>query len=59
MATKMPTMKMPEFLVFARMFVVGFVGAETLRVTFYLGTTFAKQLGPVNTNCSRLIMRRQ
>lgn len=44
MAAKMPTMKMPELLVFARMFVVGFVGAETFRLTFYLGSNFATQL---------------
>jgi len=47
MATKTPTMKMPELLVFARMFVIGFVGAETLRLTFYLGTNFANQLHEV------------
>lgn len=43
MTPKMPTMKMPELLVFARMFVVGFVGAETFRLAFYLGSNFAKQ----------------
>lgn len=47
MAAKTPTMKMPELLVFARMFVIGFVGAETLRLTFYLGSNFAKQLDEV------------
>jgi hypothetical protein len=35
------TMKMPELLVFVRMFVVGLVGAEVCRVAFYLGTAFA------------------
>lgn len=44
MAAKMPTVKMPELLVFARMFVVGFVVAETFRLTFYLGANFATQL---------------
>ena len=29
MATNRPTMKMPEFLVFARMFIFGFIAAET------------------------------
>lgn len=47
MAAKTPTMKMPELLVFARMLVIGFVGAETLRLTFYLGSNFAKQLNEV------------
>lgn len=47
MAVKRPTMKMPELLVFARMLVVGFVGAETLRATFYLGANFAKELDEV------------
>jgi hypothetical protein len=44
MAAKKPTMKMPELLVFAKMFVVGFVGAEIFRVAFYLGANFASQL---------------
>lgn len=35
------TMKMPELLVFARMFVVGLVGAEVCRAAYYLGTAFA------------------
>jgi hypothetical protein len=39
-----PPMKMPELLVFARLFVVGFVGAETCRATFYLGASFAQEL---------------
>ncbi len=47
MAAKSPTMKMPELLVFARMFVIGLIGAETLRLTFYLGSNFAKQLNEV------------
>lgn len=44
MATSKPAMKMPELLVFAKMFVVGFVGAETFRATFYLSDNFAKEL---------------
>lgn len=42
-----PAMKMPELLVFARLFVVGFVGAETCRATFYLGASFAQELNDV------------
>jgi hypothetical protein len=36
-----PTMKMPELLVFARMFLVGLFGAEVCRAAYYLGTAFA------------------
>ncbi|WP_287382937.1 KAP family NTPase, partial [Ralstonia sp.] len=42
-----PTMKMPELLVFARWFLVGFVGAETSRATFYLSAGFAQGLDDV------------
>lgn len=41
MADTKPTMKMPELLVFARMLVVGLVGAEVCRAGYYLGTAFA------------------
>lgn len=41
MAETKRTMKMPELLVFARMFVVGLVGAEVCRAAYYLGTAFA------------------
>ncbi|MGA0569600.1 KAP family NTPase [Variovorax sp. VNK109] len=34
-------MKMPELLVFAKMFVVGLVAAEVCRATYYLGTALA------------------
>jgi len=44
MAAKKPTMKMPELLVFAKMFVVGFVGTEIFRLAFYLGANFAPRL---------------
>ncbi len=47
MAADKPTMKMPELLVFARLFVVGFVGAEVCRATFYLGAGFAEELNDV------------
>ena len=42
-----PAMKMPELLVFARLFVVGFVGAEIFRATYYLGASFAQDLNDV------------
>lgn len=42
-ATK-PAMKMPEFLVFARSFAIGFLGAEVFRAAFYLGENFAPTL---------------
>lgn len=41
MAATKPTMKMPELLVFAKMFVVGLAAAEVCRATYYLGTAFA------------------
>jgi hypothetical protein len=40
-------MKMPEFLVFARMFIFGFIAAETFRISFYLGANFANELNKV------------
>lgn len=42
-ATK-PAMKMPELPVFAKSLVIGFVGAEVWRATFYLGANFAQTL---------------
>lgn len=39
-----PTMKMPEFLVFARFLVTGLVGTEVFRIAFYLGANFAATL---------------
>lgn len=47
MTTNTPTMKMPELLVFAKMFVVGFVGAETFRAASYLSSNFATELSEV------------
>ncbi|WP_306553811.1 KAP family NTPase [Acidovorax facilis] len=41
MAATKHTMKMPELLVFAKMFAVGFVVIEICRITYYLGTSFA------------------
>jgi len=41
MTDSKPPMKMPELLVFARMFVVGLVGAEVCRAAYCLGTAFA------------------
>jgi hypothetical protein len=48
MADAKPTMKMPELLVFARMFVVGLVGAEVCRAAYYLGTAFAPALADLD-----------
>ncbi len=42
-----PAMKMPELLVFAKLFVVGFLGAETCRATFYLGASFSQELNDI------------
>lgn len=47
MATNKPTIKMPEFLVFARIFIVGFIAAETFRIAFYLGSNFSRELNEV------------
>ena len=41
MAATKHTMKMPELLVFTKMFVVGLVAAEVCRAAYYLGTAFA------------------
>lgn len=41
MAAAKHTMKMPELLVFTKMFVVGLVAAEVCRAAYYLGTAFA------------------
>jgi|TARA_R110001599_G_scaffold22821_1_gene84066 hypothetical protein len=47
MAISKSAMKMPELLVFAKMVIVGFVGAEVFRVAFYLGINFGNQLQEV------------
>lgn len=47
MAVRKSVMKMPELLVFAKMFVVGLVGAEVFRLAFYLGANFTKNLQEV------------
>lgn len=41
MAAIKSTMKMPELLVFAKMFIVGLIAAEVYRAAYYLGTPFA------------------
>jgi hypothetical protein len=41
MAATKNTMKMPELLVFAKMFALGFVLIEICRITYYLGASFA------------------
>lgn len=47
MSISKPAMKMPELLVFAKLFVVGFVGAEIFRATFYLGAGLAQDLDDI------------
>jgi len=47
MAISKPAMKMAELLIFAKMFTIGFVGAEVFRVAFYLGVNFANELQEV------------
>ncbi|WP_339526117.1 KAP family NTPase [Pseudomonas sp. EA_35y_Pfl2_R111] len=44
MATANPAMKMPELLVFARLFAIGFFGAEVWRIAFILGSNFAPMI---------------
>lgn len=39
-----PTMRAPELLVFARPLVVGFIGGEIFRTSFYLGSSFNSRL---------------
>ncbi len=52
MADRKTTMKMPELLVFARVFVVGFIGTEVYRAAYYLGSTFAPTISKVSA-CSK------
>jgi hypothetical protein len=47
MAVRKSAMKMPEFLVFIKMFVIGFLGAEIFRIAFYLGTAYVSTLNEV------------
>lgn len=47
MAIRKSAMKMPEFLVFIKMFVIGFLGAEVFRIAFYLGTAYVNTLNEV------------
>lgn len=42
------TMKMPEMLVFARVFAVGFLTAEVFRLTYYVGEKFVPLLADVD-----------
>ena len=44
MAAANPNMKMPELLVFARLFAIGFLGAEVWRIAFILGSNFAPMI---------------
>lgn len=47
MAIRQPVMKIPELLVFTKIFVIGFLLAEIFRLAFYLGTSYAKTLNDV------------
>jgi len=47
MAATKSTMKMPEFLVFAKPLAIGFLGAEVWRAAFYLGAIYAPTLADV------------
>ncbi|NML26333.1 KAP family NTPase [Zoogloea dura] len=55
MAATKHTMKMPELLVFTKMFVVGFVAAEVCRAAYYLGTAFAPAIADFSL-CARGIL---
>lgn len=48
MNTTKQDMKMPEFLVFAKMFAIGFLGAEILRAAFYLSASLAQYLNEID-----------
>lgn len=43
MTAKTPSMKMPELLIFAKMFFIGFVVSEAFRLSFYLGAIIAQK----------------
>ncbi|PMR71724.1 KAP family NTPase [Halomonas heilongjiangensis] len=43
-----PVMKMPEFLVFAKLLAVGFLGAEVWRASYYLGANSALASADLN-----------
>lgn len=47
MSISKPAIKMPELLVFAKLFVVGFVSAAVFRATFYLSAGFAQELDDI------------
>ena len=47
MVVSKPAMKMPELLIFARIFAIGFIGAEIWRIAFYLGSNFASTLAGI------------
>ncbi|EPZ14366.1 hypothetical protein M622_18715 [Thauera terpenica 58Eu] len=56
MAGTKQTMKMPELLVFAKMFVVGWVGAEVCRAAYYLGTAFAPAVADLEVWASGIVV---
>ncbi|MDK6078213.1 KAP family NTPase [Massilia varians] len=47
MMSAKPVIKMPEFFVFVRLFIIGFAGAEVWHFAFYLGTGLATALSQV------------
>lgn len=56
MATTKQTMKMPELLVFARVFIVGLVGAEISRAAYYLGTAYASTVADLEVWKSGIVV---
>lgn len=56
MTSTQPAMKMPEFLIFARSLLVGFLCAEAWRSGFYLGANFATELSDVAVWLKALVM---
>ncbi len=55
MAAKTHMMKMPELLVFTKMFIVGLVATEVLRATYHLGTSFAPTIAD-SSLCARVTL---
>lgn len=49
-------MKMPEMLVFAKVFIVGIVGAEVFRIAYYLGESFAVALPPFDWQVKAVVI---
>jgi len=47
---------MPELLVYARALLIGFIGAEICRLSFYLGERFAPQISEVDPRMTVLVV---